>query len=910
MKKFLSILLALAVGFTFTFGSAMSVFAAATPEEQAMTFVQEQQKAMEKAVNDYAGDIIYNQLGYLVSVPNGTSGPFTVDTNLTKVAVDTAVAKLIEDYKTAIGNTYSAAISDGIFDSTDESNIKAAWAAIDSKAKITDELFGSTYAGADKVLYTKAFDDAKAAALATIAAINPSLYVDEAGVKSLVKTTTDTIEALTEKSKTTLATIVSTMDAFNPKFDQNVPGHFVLLAEQDNEIAKAKADAKDAIDVAAKAFTTAYENYYTAIAENTTSLAAAIADANTKLASVKANVETLVNEYKTEIDAEVVTKTKNGATVIANINTIKTTALATFNATHPFTAYETAVTNLNSVDLLSKYAREYAVTMKNMYDETTGLATYNVATVDNGVATAIEKIKDSTLTTYSAIKTWMDTNIPKASSEKADLDKVMKDGIALITKDDTAITLVSTNADIAALKASNKYDASNWSDENKTAVKAIQKDYTAKIKVAADADSVVALVKEARKAMDAYLTTAGTATVKATIDTALNSLGYKTSGAYTGTLMNYADGVAAKDSANTYAAKTKQDAVDDAVEVFYDAAIAKQDAGLTATQAKDIINANYAAALAKIDAMKSDAALKEAAKAVEDAIKALPATATLENKEDFIKAQETLDAYKELAGSSTVTVSNEVVLRNAMTRIIRLEKEAVEAAIKALPKTITVNDKAAVEAARAAADTYEEIYSDYASYGYAAPSNLVTLTTAEANLSSALKVDAAKKIAAIPETVTKDDAAAIEAARAAYDLLSETDKAVFSEALTKKLIAAEAALKEATKFTDENAKAYVQDLAVTVRTAKVGKKVKVTVNADVQTLVDNGFTVEYKFYKSTKKSSGYKNTVNKAANTYTNTNPVKGKNYYKVKLVVKNADGAVVATTPLTQCKYGVRTIK
>ena len=112
------------------------------------------------------------------------------------------------------------------------------------------------------------------------------------------------------------------------------------------------------------------------------------------------------------------------------------------------------------------------------------------------------------------------------------------------------------------------------------------------------------------------------------------------------------------------------------------------------------------------------------------------------------------------------------------------------------------------------------------------------------------------------------------------------------------------------KFTADDAKAYVQDLSIAVRTAKVGKKVKVTVKADVQTLIDNGYTVTYKFYKSTKKGSGYKNTVNKTTNTYTNTNPVKGKNYYKVKLVVKNADGAVVATTPLTQCKYGVRTIK
>ena len=42
-------------------------------------------------------------------------------------------------------------------------------------------------------------------------------------------------------------------------------------------------------------------------------------------------------------------------------------------------------------------------------------------------------------------------------------------------------------------------------------------------------------------------------------------------------------------------------------------------------------------------------------------------------------------------------------------------------------------------------------------------------------------------------------------------------------------------LKDA-KWTAEEAKAYVQDLSIAVRTAKVGKKVKVTVNADVQTL--------------------------------------------------------------------------
>ena len=116
---------------------------------------------------------------------------------------------------------------------------------------------------------------------------------------------------------------------------------------------------------------------------------------------------------------------------------------------------------------------------------------------------------------------------------------------------------------------------------------------------------------------------------------------------------------------------------------------------------------------------------------------------------------------------------------------------------------------------------------------------------------------------------------------------------------------------DADKAIAKQTKALISDVKIKVVTKKLSRRsVKVTVNADVQKLVDNGFTVTYKFYKSTKKGSGYKNTVNKTTNTYTNTNPVKGKNYYKVKLVVKNADGTVVATTPLTQCKYGVRTIK
>ena len=56
MKKFLSILLALAVGFTFTFGSAMSAFAATTNS------LNEAQNYVDNAVNVANGQATLTQI--------------------------------------------------------------------------------------------------------------------------------------------------------------------------------------------------------------------------------------------------------------------------------------------------------------------------------------------------------------------------------------------------------------------------------------------------------------------------------------------------------------------------------------------------------------------------------------------------------------------------------------------------------------------------------------------------------------------------------------------------------------------------------------------------------------------------------------------------------------------------------
>ena len=112
-----------------------------------------------------------------------------------------------------------------------------------------------------------------------------------------------------------------------------------------------------------------------------------------------------------------------------------------------------------------------------------------------------------------------------------------------------------------------------------------------------------------------------------------------------------------------------------------------------------------------------------------------------------------------------------------------------------------------------------------------------------------------------------------------------------------------------------DAKALTAKLTPVARSAKTAKKnVKVTTSLDkqdkaiVKELKDAGYTVKYRFYRSTKKAAGYKAAVTKKTAAYTNTGGKKGtKYYYKVQVRVYDADGKLAAKTALKQCKYASR---
>ena len=114
----------------------------------------------------------------------------------------------------------------------------------------------------------------------------------------------------------------------------------------------------------------------------------------------------------------------------------------------------------------------------------------------------------------------------------------------------------------------------------------------------------------------------------------------------------------------------------------------------------------------------------------------------------------------------------------------------------------------------------------------------------------------------------------------------------------------------------EKAKSIVKDLKLVARSSKTAKKnIKAVLKSDakvkasIKELKDLGFTVKYRFYRSTKKAASYKSTVTKKTASYTNTSGKKGTKYfYKVQVRVYDENGKLIATTALKQCKYASRT--
>lgn len=98
-------------------------------------------------------------------------------------------------------------------------------------------------------------------------------------------------------------------------------------------------------------------------------------------------------------------------------------------------------------------------------------------------------------------------------------------------------------------------------------------------------------------------------------------------------------------------------------------------------------------------------------------------------------------------------------------------------------------------------------------------------------------------------------------------------------------------------------------LTLMARSKKTAKlNIKVVVKGDLKAITDAGYTVKYKFYRSTKKSAGYKAMKTGKSGIYINTYGKKGTMYYyKARVMIYDKNGNFVAQTALKQCKYANR---
>ena len=975
MKKFLSILLALAVGFTFTFGSAMSAFAL-TDAEQAVKTYTENKAATYYTMIDEAGTAYMNTLtfdadGYLT----GAGATFTFDTDCEGIAQKSVIADSKDLAVTAAKTAFNSAVAAfaytgaGAITTTAEADA-ALQTAYNSAvtAKITNaEILGVDGTTATKINLNKVVADQyaidKKAAEEAIAAIDLTNYSNKS--EEWNKTIDTTVIDATNFNYA--YTALSGLAAGNYTAYQLVEG---IVNTQATAIATASTKNVTnitAIREAANKATvgvlghlrTATENWYVApiptkadLSADTT-LATAKANAisliksemNAKQIAINNDLQNDINNYsqysslsaaqKSALDAAKKAQAdlpKNFAAAeevfTANINYQKTTAAVdTYVGANTSSGIRATIAGWTKNSVYTEYTLKCkdvatvtdAVKEMKTQKDVNGKPYYDAAALDAKLAVAIEGIY-----TANSYPTSTAAGIIRSLSEGAEkslvdskiayIDFIKNGRIAAGFKpvdskgyevnsawnksDDTWTPAYTTTGILASLTINDVYDKGQAAELDKLVADteaAFGKASTVSEleKIFAEANDKYVAIKTT-KDHDKDWTSTGAlylAYTKAKLDSELRA---------------YADYVASKYNVTggKYPAK-----VNSGTNIYNNVAVPVVYEAYTVAE----LEAKAAEAKTAMDGIKTIKDMNAKKAEIEAAIRALPATnaIALTDAEAIKAAYDAADAFEKLPeNAGAYVIVNKTTLTNAVAALEALYAKQLNDAYTELAKDdITIADADAVAAYNAMYDEYETFLADYSATKTLGGS--VTNNCFDADLLKAQVAAAKTLMIALPANPTSADKAQVEAARAAYEALSLEGKSqIVGTKAYDNLIDAEEALEINIAFGDAEAKAYVQDLAVTVRTAKVGKKVKVTVNADVQTLVDNGYTVTYKFYKSTKKGSGYKNTVNKTTNTYTNTNPVKGKNYYKVKLVVKNADGTVVATTPLTQCKYGVRTIK
>ena len=920
MKKFLSMLLALSVVFTYTFGAAGSVFATDTPKYN----VDEQKTLLANAYNAAIAEAAGYNYDFDSKLYTGT----TADNDLTMVAISA------DAVKAGIATAYDAVLAD-ITDGTKsiETKIPTAKtgdynATSNNTTTSTDfvavkkYLLDSAKAGGDQkdVVLKAAFADFKAYLTSIVdgvdikdytSTVQTTKYTAKDGEKYDTAAKAAAADIAYAKAVISHAKLKNSKTPASDESDWNVTTFNELYAEivGADKVIKVVENKDDAIN----------ENYVTSL---TYKLVAKDTVDSRDYATTKSEAADEANKAVTQASAKAALIA--AITTFENANTLKADAQAQLDA------YKEAKIYL--IENAGTFAGTYAIT-KVEKDGVTATEGGEVKAKDDFVelsdAAKAAKADVDVQKAYNVARgyNWDDAEATKAlkaqlvaiygGSEKANLDTTK-----VISSDLTAGARAAKKVDYSEIEAE-KY-ASTMTGVTSYQGKAFV--YNKKAYYAKEWDAVKAILDKYNTAVDEAKVMAditGSEGAEAVRDAAIAKI--ETADVVYGKVD---DATETYDSLKAYAglAFKNAKAADKTLQKIYvsfgedaDTITANEGTGLTdskvylwaiekgARSAKEVA-ALYTEACKVIDGYKTLNDVKADAAAVQAAIAAIPAKAALGDKAAVVAAY---DAYQALPTDGKNYVTNYTALKSAIAAVEKAEAYDVKAKIDALPKEakVVAADKAAVEAAKKAFNDYDKTTA-YAALtsktlrdaGY----NFTTaLTNARTDAENAIKVAFnALNNKYVADKLTAEDAEAVKALQAAIDAYVadyNASPAIVGVTSVEKELAKIAAVVEKaveeTKYTDKDAKADFLDMARKVTIWRTSKKsIRVTAVGSVSEIKENGYTVKYTFYKKAPGAKAFKAVKTTTSNKFVYKNLKKGTNKFQVKVKVYDAEGKLVAS--------------
>ena len=890
MKKFLTVLLVIAVMFTFSFGTAM---------------------AATYTLDDYASALTAEktaQLGYMNSAKIQAVNSYTYDEDgfatggYMKAAYEAAADEVIADATKLMDNAINAALNDANWPKDAAPN-KAIVA--EAYSKTMGDL--TIKAGMLAEMAKKADTLNKTQAPLTKAFVEGKLNVDMSkydttakkyegntltaaqAVQKAIDETKDAIDtAANDKTKTD----AEKKDAYKDAYD----AFKVKLAA-----IKTIDDDKFTDDINAGTVDAAVEAYAKATLDD---IAGKLAiDANMAADETKDWSAVAAGDLKAFWEANKTSATKGEffGVEIANIKKVTRTEVAAVAAAYknavaaakaPVKAFAngdvakvTGITDklavlANATKAVEKYAdvKAYGDKMKAAYEF--GIKKYDDAAVDAAVKAAEQLVYDdlnkdvydtTTAEAYiNAAAAKENLTLTATNFEAQKFRKAIQDAAKKMYKDGTTAREVqvkvaygddkTAEADLVYLKGTYDSEAADKWDE-------IAQNAVADLLDAQSYDEITKIMTDAAADFGKLLKAADAADVKAA----------RTS--YCNALVNYGDLKASLlNNEKDYPAATIA------------AAVAQGKKLINKATTVDAVKAAYADAQAIIDGIKTVDELKAAKDAVEKQIAALPYTSKLTeaDKPAVRAAYDAYDAYMNMPGASEV--SNKALLKEKYDKVNELAAKTIDDKAKALNKqlknlTNSDADKAAKAALKAEADAVKaeakalnkeikDVNADYDGFlTRVSMSEYDKLT--EEDFSAAVAADALVKLT----KAAKDGASQEEmkAAMDAYKALTDRQRYEIDETALPLI-----------KVIENKLGAAVKGLKLTTKSsAKKGSiTVKWTVKGDAS--VADGYQV----WKSTKQSKGYKKAITTAKKSYKNTKGLKkGTRYYYKVRAYKVVDG-------------------